>query len=252
MASIRRIKSDFLLLATAVLSRLLMFTSTCSAQEPVFLSSFTTRSHQVAGDLYVISERVLQIRNYVYDGDGPAAYFWIDASATPSSGGRVAADASPGFGCAMDIGDTRLPFANGITQNIELPEGTTITDYVGGSLSVWCERFAVNFGEALIPSSISVPAVDDALDCFEGEDDDGEEEDGDGEDIPAIAVTPEGFNCEPLNEDYQVRWRISGDNLDVELLGRIETGTYMGFGISGRPQTDTFMIGADAVVAVSS
>ena len=65
-----------------------------------------------------------------------------------------------------------------------------------------------------------------------------------------IGITPDGFNCEPLTEDFHVRWRISGDNLDVELLGRVERGTYMGFGISGLPQTQTLMTGADAVVAV--
>ena len=208
----------------------------------VFLSSFTTRSHLVAGDLYLISDRVLEIRNYVYDGAGPAAYFWIDGSATPSPNGMVVSDGAPGNGCAMDIDDTRLPLANGITQRVELPPGASVSDYAGGSLSVWCERFNVNFGHAVIPTNLpAAPNDDDVLDCFD-------------EDVlePApIATTPEGYNCEPLNEFYQVRWQIDGDDLNVELLGRISDGQYMGFGVSGLPTEKTFMIGADAVVAVS-
>jgi hypothetical protein len=33
-----------------------------------------------------------------------------------------------------------------VTQRVEFPEGVTIDDYLGGSLSVWCEQFAAKFG----------------------------------------------------------------------------------------------------------
>jgi hypothetical protein len=212
-------------------------------QEPVFLSSLRTRSHDVAGDVYLVSERVLQIRNYVYDGTGPAAFFWMTNSTTPTRLGRIVADGLPSLGCAMDPDDAPLLAANNITQNVELPEGITIRDYLGGSFSVWCELFQANFGEIEIPESVSIPAISDILDCFEAEE-------AVMTTVPAIAATPAGFNCEPLNDNFQVRWQISNDILNVELVGCIEDGTYMGFGISGLPQTRTFMIGADAVVAV--
>ena len=65
-----------------------------------------------------------------------------------------------------------------------------------------------------------------------------------------IGITPDGYNCEPMADDFHVRWRVLDGTLDVELLGRVDRGTYMGFGISGLPQTQTLMTGADAVVAV--
>jgi hypothetical protein len=67
---------------------------------------------------------------------------------------------------------------------------------------------------------------------------------------PTIASTPEGYNCEALNEDYQVRWRVNGDNLDIELVGDIPDEAYMAFGVSGLPDR-TWMLGADIVVTVS-
>ena len=153
----------------------------------------------------------------------------------PTRNGIVVSDGYPSLGCAMSASDTPLPAADGITQYVELPPGKTIRDYAGGSLSVWCERFAANFGEAVIPSLADLPASpndEDVLDC-------------------SGFPTPPGYNCEELNDFFQVRWQIAGDSLNVELLGRIDEDQYMGFGVSGDPQRRTWMIGADAVVAVS-
>ena len=70
-------------------------------------------------------------------------------------------------------------------------------------------------------------------------------------DAQSIAQTPEGWNCESLNDDYQVRWKIDNNNIDVELLALdLPDGSYMSFGISGSA-TSTNMVGADVVVAVS-
>jgi hypothetical protein len=67
---------------------------------------------------------------------------------------------------------------------------------------------------------------------------------------PQIVSTPEGYNCEALNADYQVRWRVNGENLDIELVGDIPDEAYMAFGVSGLPDR-TWMLGADIVVTVS-
>ena len=58
-------------------------------------------------------------------------------------------------------------------------------------------------------------------------------------------LTPEGFNREPLNADFQVHWLIHGASLNVEL---IHQSVYMSFGVSGS-DVETDMIGADTVVA---
>lgn len=61
-------------------------------------------------------------------------------------------------------------------------------------------------------------------------------------------MTPEGFNCEPLNDDFQVRWAVSDDDsVAVELISNIDDDQYMAFGTSGSPDT-TLMDGADPVI----
>jgi DOMON domain len=123
---------------------------------------------------------------------------------------------------------------------VEFPNGTSIQDYLGGSVSVWCETAAASFGEVLIPSTLpnSVSAVDDSsmLKCRSTE-----------SEMSDFIATPAGFNCEPLNNVFQVRWIVENDLLLVELIGIIGEEDYMSFGVSGS-STSTFMIGADFVV----
>lgn len=65
--------------------------------------------------------------------------------------------------------------------------------------------------------------------------------------IPDIAKTPSGFNCEPLNEQLQVRWAVMGNEIAFELVGLVDEMEWMGFGVSGST-TKTFMVGADPTV----
>lgn len=211
------------------------------AQE-LFLGSLRTLDHQVSGNVYLLSEKVIEVRDFTYDGTGPFAYFWADTNPTPSRGGRVLSDGLPSNNCATMVGDADLPLSEGTIQRVEFPGDSTIRDYLGGSFSVWCERFAANFGDLQLPDSLpegSFAAVGPDLQCSDTP-----------RDYPPIAVTPDGYNCEPLSEDYQVRWNINGNNIDVELVGRIPDDAYMSFGVSGRAG-ETFMINADVVVAVS-
>lgn len=205
----------------------------------IFIGPLITKAHLVGGDVYLLSDKVLEIRNYVYDGDGPAAFFWADTNPNPTRQGRVIPDASPSLGCNLNAQGTALPRAQGITQRVEFPEGESFQDYLGGSLSVWCEAFNANFGHVSFPSSIDSSALTAvATECVFTE----------VEPIAAaIATTPDAYNCEPMNDRFQVRWSVDGNDLHVELVGRIEDGTYMGFGISGS-STETWMLGADAVV----
>ena len=55
-------------------------------------------------------------------------------------------------------------------------------------------------------------------------------------------------NCEVLLDDkFHVSWTVEGDTIAVELRGRVEPGTYLGFGLSGS-DTRTSMFGADVVI----
>ena len=140
--------------------------NTVTAQ--VSLGSITTRMHNVAGEVFVLSERVLEVRGFVYDGEAPAVYFWADTNAVPSSSGYRLFDGSPFNGCGV----TPLPEeADGsVTYRVEFPDGGSIMDILGGSISLWCEQFAVSFGEVIIPSTLTgIPetASGPDLECFE-------------------------------------------------------------------------------------
>ena len=249
----------------------------------IFLGSFRTRAHRVAGDVFLLTERIMEIRGYSYDGTAPVVYFWVcfamkkyryiifqsiryfhsafthhtchlsqymyqfaqqaDTNPRPTRGGTILSDGSPTLNCATRDGDPDLPRAENVpAQRVEFPDGLSIRDFWGGSLSVWCERFAANFGDMIFPleeeidlSLLDAIVPEPQLECGVDQ-------------TPPIARTPAGYNCQPLNDDYQVRWQVDGSNLNVELVGRIPDNTYMGWGISGRT-TETWMIGADAVIA---
>jgi hypothetical protein len=131
------------------------------------LGSITTRMHNVAGDVVLLSDRLLEVRSFVYDGEAPAVYFWADTNAVPSSGGFRLNDGSPFNGCGV----TSLPEeADGsVTYRVEFPDGKSIFDIQGGSISLWCEAFSVSFGEVIVPTltSSSVPDTSSgpALQC---------------------------------------------------------------------------------------
>ena len=70
----------------------------------------------------------LNTQGFIYDGLGPAAYFWIDSRATPSASGKRLLDATPSNECGMK----KLPRGQGETYNVEFPAGMTIRDFLGG------------------------------------------------------------------------------------------------------------------------
>lgn len=196
-------------------------------------------THDVAGEVFVLSDRVLEVRNFAYDGTAPDAFFWADANAIPSDEGFILSDAAPANSC----GSTKLGASDGtVTYRLEFPEGSSIQDITGGSISVWCRDFGVNFGHLVIPDVVEgVLATADGptLECSEGAD------------LSAynlsIVESPEGYNCEPLHEDMQVRWKIDGNDVLFELVGFVEEDDYLGFGVSGSDE-GTEMIGADVII----
>ena len=204
----------------------------CSSSD-IVLGNLTTRSHGVRGTVVILSERMIEIRGFEYDGLGPAAYWWADTNAAPSDDGFVLLDGPPTNGC----GTGTVEGADGSSNvRVEFPEGTSVLDIRGGSISVWCERFSTSFGDIFIPEDLDmVPSTGPPLECSEKTA------------IPDIAKTPAGYNCEPLNEQYQVRWAVDGKNIAVEMVGLIDATDYMSFGVSGL-QDRTWMLGADVVV----
>lgn len=206
-----------------------------------FIGNLTTRAHNVSGSVFAISDRIIEIKGFTYDGEGPAAYFYMDTAAVPTANGLSLLDSEGGT--ASSCGMAPLLAADGTdVYRAEFPSGTSIQDFLGGSFSIWCETAAANFGEVEIPSTLpaSVSAVDDTslLICASETD------------IPSFVATPVGYNCEPLTETFQVRWLVEGEYISVELIGIIDEEDYMSFGVSGKADA-TFMIDGDVVVADS-
>ena len=205
---------------------------------PLPLGSLTTRQHALQGTVVALSDRVLQVSGFTFDGNAPAAFFWADTGTRPSSSGFMLLDAAPTNSC----GTNDLPRADGETYIVEFPEGTSLRDVAGGSIGVWCEAFNANFGEVRVPDDLSaLPVTGPSLSCSENPTPVVE--------TPDFAATPDGYNCESMHEDFQVRWKLDGSNINLQLLGRnLREGDYMSFGLSGSPE-GTDMVGADVVVA---
>ena len=109
-------------------------------------------------------------------------------------------------------------------------------------LSIWCRRFAANFGDITLPQNLDNLPDATELQCGSAPAPPAEP------DVPTIAMTPENFNCEPLNDNFQVRWAVDSDGIVAfELVSNIEDDQYMAFGVSGS-QDFTLMDGGDPVV----
>ena len=231
------------------------------ANGEILLGSLSELNHLVTGDVYLLSAKVMEIRGFTYDGTAPATYFWVDTASSPTGGGVIAPDGSPSLNCATTNTDPDLPAVTNVNHRVEFPGDSTINDYLGGSLSVWCEAFAANFGHLTFPLSIdALPTADVPLECTgdAGDPTGGNMMDDEELDIPVFIPTPEGYNCEELNPvdgaeggaPLQVRWRVSDDStmLELELIGMLPEGQYFAFGVSGSNER-TEMIGADAQIA---
>jgi len=95
----------------------------------ISLGTLRTSAHQVTGEVTLLSESVFLVTGFVYDGQGPAAYFWADSSPNPSVNGIRLYDSAPVGACGM----TPLVAADGSVQyRVEFPKGTTVNDFLGG------------------------------------------------------------------------------------------------------------------------
>ncbi|XP_039275377.1 uncharacterized protein LOC111044628 isoform X6 [Nilaparvata lugens] len=108
------------------------------------LSSF---HHAVSGNVFAVDARTIHIRDFNYDGEGPAAYFYAGNSKAPGSSGFRIADERGQLNPLKKYRKRHV--------TITLPEGKTLHHIKW--LSIWCEEFAVNFGDVKIPKNLDVP-----------------------------------------------------------------------------------------------
>ena len=198
-------------------------------QNGVSLGPFSSLAHDLGGDVFAIDSRTFEVRNFNYDGTGPAAFFWVGKGATPDTNG-FPIPLVPSCDANVKLG----PYSASTSQplRVEIPDGMTIQDF--DYLSVWCEQAIQNFGHVTISAAqkAQVPTASGAPQCVAE---------------PTFPVQ-QGWNCEPLSTTYQVRWKRDGDNIDFELVSKVTPEQWVSFGVSGS-QTSTNMDNSDVVIA---
>lgn len=187
---------------------------------PLEIGPLSELAHGVrSGPITIVDAQTFLVPDFHYDGLGPAAYFWL----TRGSQGL----APNGLRLKDENGSSNvLRKYQGETLVISLPDELTIYDF--DFFGVWCRQFSVNFGQVRIPQQAKVPPSPKML-----------------------GIKPENkLNCEILYDDlgYEIRWVLDGDDIVMQLVGKIEPGEYMAFGL-GKDDSRSDMDKADAVVA---
>ncbi|KAJ6639397.1 Protein Skeletor, isoforms B/C [Pseudolycoriella hygida] len=104
--------------------------------------------HGVSGDVYAVDSRTIFLKNFNYDGEGPAAYFYVSTGRRPSLEGAVRVRDERG-----NTGVLKRYRNRDVT--LSLPEGKTLRDVKWFFL--WCDDFSVNFGDIAIPKTLNFP-----------------------------------------------------------------------------------------------
>jgi hypothetical protein len=114
--------------------------------------------HLDNGTVYMLSDSTLLIKNLVYDGEGPDAFFLAGTEGARPSDSQpsslvVLPHAAPRAAARLAYSDPAIPalpaFTGGQELVLRLPEGVTVSSLRW--LSLWCRDFGVNFGHVTFP-----------------------------------------------------------------------------------------------------
>lgn len=110
------------------------------------LGNFHDTKKNVSGEVVVISEHALEVRNFTYDGTAPDVFFWADVNANPTKDGFSLIQAS------KNCSTGNVQYADGTeTIRLEFPVGSSIANISGGSIAVWCRTMFVSAGQVEVP-----------------------------------------------------------------------------------------------------
>ncbi|XP_043652121.1 protein Skeletor, isoforms D/E isoform X1 [Drosophila teissieri] len=133
----------------AALSCLVSFGDAAYPYYGTKIGALTRLHHGVSGDVYAVDSRTIFIKKFNYDGEAPAAYFYVGNTGRPSNEGAARLRDERGGTASL----TRRYRNKDVT--LSLPEGKTLRDIKW--FSVWCDEFAVNFGDVSIPPNLDFP-----------------------------------------------------------------------------------------------
>jgi len=138
---------------TGIILRLVVFITALKSapcEEPYYgkkIGPLSTLFHKVSGDVYAVDMKRVHIRNFLYDGAGPDAFFWAGATAKPSSNAFIIPD-------ERGTKEVLQPY-NKKSITMTLPGKKTIKDIKW--ISVWCRAFSANFGDVFVPEGFEPP-----------------------------------------------------------------------------------------------
>ena len=108
-----------------------------SATHPLVgtVHEFSTRAHDVSGTVTILNDNIIEVSNFVYDGEGPSVFFYTGTDGDYSSEGvgRIIGNQLNGRSYSNE------------TITLTLPDDLTLDDFNG--ISVWCDIFLVSFGD---------------------------------------------------------------------------------------------------------
>ena len=131
------------------------------------MGQFRSYFHDISGNIYAMGDSRLYIDGFRYDGTGPDAFFWVGTQ----PGSRPASDngillAHPFRGQFYAYNDPEAPVLRRFTGDnpiiLTLPDGVKVTDLKW--ISVWCRRFAINFGDLLLENLPDLEDLDTTQD----------------------------------------------------------------------------------------
>ncbi|RWS23194.1 Protein Skeletor:-like isoforms D/E, partial [Leptotrombidium deliense] len=209
------------------------------APKEVNLGRLPSFAHGVSADAVIIKDsKTIFIKGLRYDGAGPDAFFLVGKGKRPHGSGIKVPDENGRF-CLhqnqskikhnffIEFSLEKLHGYKGEDITLHLPGDLTIKDI--DWFSLYCIRFSENFGHIKIRRSIKNKMPPN---------------------LEALAATTTGFpNCETIFKDIlQVSWDVKGNEIYIQLEGKIDDGQYMSFGLSGAYEKAQ-MVGADVAVA---
>ena len=112
----------------------------------------------MSGDVEILDEDTIVIRNFVYDGLGPDAYFVVGTKSRRVNEAEAIPVPYPANNpqVIMDFNDKKIPILkkfSGEEIELQMPEGVNAYDVKW--LSVYCREFHTDFGHVKFnPSSI--------------------------------------------------------------------------------------------------
>ncbi|XP_049880584.1 protein Skeletor, isoforms B/C isoform X2 [Pectinophora gossypiella] len=112
------------------------------------LGALSELHHGVRGRVFAVDSRTLFLQDFHYDGEGPAAYFYVGTSGRPQAAGATRLRDERG-----GAGPLRRYRGEGVT--LALPDGKTLRDLRW--FAIWCDEYSVNFGDVSIPRDLEYP-----------------------------------------------------------------------------------------------